>query len=164
MTVAIRRASLNDLRPAAAMEARAWRESYQGLLGPSLFDDLESGINGVAGHWAALVGSGQDIWLVVDGTEIVGVCHVGPARDDEAPAASELTMLYLLEKAKGTGVASELLATAAGDRPLYLWVVRGNARAIAFYEKEGFVADGVAREMPDMAGAVELRMVRGAAA
>lgn len=162
MTVTIKRAEVADMRPAAAMEARAWRESYQGIVGPSIFDDLDTGVNGVASHWADLIGLGQEIWVVLDGSEVVGVCHAGPARDDDAPQATELTMLYLLEPYKGTGVATDLVAQALGDRPAYLWVLRGNVRAIAFYEKEGFVLDGAEREMPDMAGAVEQRMVRAA--
>lgn len=160
MTLAIKRAELNELRPAAAMQAHAWREAYQGLVGPSLFDDLDSGINGVAAHWADLIGLGQDLWIGVDEGKVVGVCHAGPARDDEPPTTVELTMLYRLEPYAGTGLAARLLESALDNGAAYLWVLRGNVRAIAFYERHGFVQDGVEREQPEMAGAVEVRMVR----
>lgn len=161
MSMVIKQAGYGDLHAAAEMKAKAWRESYQGLLGPSIFDDLDASVGDVAAHWADLMQEGHYLWIVVDGNEVVGIAHAGLPRDDEAPAALELTLLYLLEQAKGTGVASALLKTAIGDAPCYLWVLDGNDRAAAFYTKEGFVPDGASREMPDMQGARELRMVRG---
>jgi GNAT superfamily N-acetyltransferase len=49
--------------------------------------------------------------------------------------------LYVLPKHHGKGVGTSLLASAkhANDR-LELWVFQKNARAIAFYERNGFAA------------------------
>lgn len=160
MSLVIKQAGYADLEAAARMEARAWRESYQGLLGPSIFDDLDSSTHDVAAHWADLMQQGHYFWIVCEGEAVMGVAHAGPARDEDAPQALELTMLYLLEEAKGTGVAPALLKMAIGDSPAYLWVLDGNARAIAFFEEEGFVADGASREQSSMRGAREVRMVR----
>jgi len=85
---------------------------------------------------------------------------VASASDDrEAPTPLELVQLYLLDVAKGSGLADALLGTAIGDAPAFLWTLSGNERAIAFYRRHGFELDGgVRHEVP---GASEVRLVRG---
>jgi ribosomal protein S18 acetylase RimI-like enzyme len=46
-----------------------------------------------------------------------------------------------------------------GDGPATLWVVRGNQRAVAFYQRHGFRADGTAK-WDERTGTIEDRMVR----
>ena len=46
--------------------------------------------------------------------------------------------LYLLPEAFGTGVAQALLGEVLNPGPAELEVLSTNARAIRFYEKEGF--------------------------
>lgn len=50
----------------------------------------------------------------------------------------KLEMLYLLPEAFGTGVAHALMGNILADGPAELEVLTTNARAIRFYEKEGF--------------------------
>lgn len=50
----------------------------------------------------------------------------------------KLEMLYLLPEAFGTGVAQALLGEVLNPGPAELEVLSTNARAIRFYEKEGF--------------------------
>ncbi|GAA1377608.1 GNAT family N-acetyltransferase [Luteococcus sanguinis] len=163
MALVIKQANYAHLDAMAHMEARAWRESYQGLLGPSIFDDLDASVVDNTSHWAELMQQGHYFWIVTeDDGRVLGIAHAGPPRDDDAPQPLELTTMYLLEEAKGTGVGSALLKTAIGDSPAYLWVLEGNDRAIAFYTKEGFELDGLTRIPESMKGARELRMVRAA--
>ena len=51
----------------------------------------------------------------------------------------KLEMLYLLPEAFGTGVAQALLGEVLNPGPAELEVLSTNARAIRFYEKEGFI-------------------------
>lgn len=163
MGLSIKQANYGDLEAMARMEARAWRESYQGLLGPSIFDELDASAVEVSSHWAELMQQGHYFWIVADEQgQVQGIAHAGPAREDDAPQPLELTTMYLLEEAKGTGVGTALLNMAIGDAPAYLWVLEGNDRAISFYEKEGFTLDGETRSPESMKGARELRMVRAA--
>lgn len=50
----------------------------------------------------------------------------------------KLEMLYLVPEAFGTGVAQDLMHHALEPGPAELEVLTTNARAIRFYEKEGF--------------------------
>jgi len=53
-----------------------------------------------------------------------------------------------------------MLDAVLRDDPAQLWVLRGNIRAIAFYERNGFVADGTEFIDPAEPNLVELRMIR----
>ena len=66
----------------------------------------------------------------------------------------------MLRRAHGTGIADDLRAVAVGDRAAYLWVLEGNDRAQAFYQRHGFVDEGGRKPEPDT-GVVEIRMARG---
>ena len=75
--------------------------------------------------------------------------------------AVELISMWVAPAARGTGVAEELIAAVVdsavsqGARRVDLAVKRTNARAIALYERAGFVLTGEPANEPD-----ELRMAR----
>lgn len=90
-------------------------------------------------------------WVAEDDLGMVAVARTrrGPAEWElergAPPAGPELQLrtLYALPRAHGTGLGQALLETAIGDEPAYLWLVGGNARAGAFYRRNGFVPDGI---------------------
>ena len=69
--------------------------------------------------------------------------------------------LNLLPEHHGTGLAQEMMRRGLGDREAYLWVARGNDRAVRFYRRQGFTTDGASQERRD--GMTEIRMVRRSA-
>ena len=71
----------------------------------------------------------------------------------------ELTTLYVGAAHRGSGLADALLQEALGDGAAYLWAFERNARALAFYARHGFVADGT-RKLDVPTGAWERRLVR----
>ncbi|MGD7708051.1 GNAT family N-acetyltransferase [Microlunatus sp. Y2014] len=103
---------------------------------------------------------------------VVGFVRVGRSIDPastfgNAPTPGELFELYVGQPHWGTGVAAALhdaglaLLAADGFVTASLWVVRGNARAIAFYRRRGWVPDGLVRtQHEDGAGWEELRFRR----
>lgn len=164
----IRQAAIEDLPALAAMKAQAWRQTYD--LPASFLNRLAASSDRTAEHWAAQARQGTYFWGVVD-TQApetdqpawVGIAQACPARDHEAPESLELAMMYLLDEAKGSGIADRLLQMAVGDAPAYLWVLEGNGRAIRFYARHGFEADGVRRPLPNEFTEVwEQRLVRRA--
>lgn len=146
---------------------RIWREAYAGLLPDDVLtsrDDAES-----TGRWRMraltheTLGTSQEgctTWVARDRDGLaIGWIGVGPARDSGAPAPTELWSLYVAPEHQGRGAAAELTAAVLPDGPAYLWVLNGNARAIAFYRKLGFAVDGARKELGDT-GAFEIRMSR----
>ena len=164
----IRQVAMEDLPDLARVKARAWRESYD--LPDSILRHQDEAATSIAGEWADEAARGAYFWGVLDTRaqdssegELpwVGLALAVPARDADAPAPLELAMIYLLEVAKGSGIADRLLQMAIGDAPCYLWVLENNPRAMAFCARHGFAPDG-ARQAPTGSAAHlhEVRLVR----
>ncbi|GGD31052.1 N-acetyltransferase [Microbacterium faecale] len=161
MPIRIRRAELSDAAAIADLHVRTWQSTYRGLLPDALLDELDVaarterwqrilggasatvGTAGAGGHAGIETDTPTSATVVaVEGERVLGFASAGAARDNDAPCARELWALYVDPIAHGAGVGAELLRTAIGADPAYLWVLEGNNRAIAFYEKHGFRLDG----------------------
>ncbi len=162
MSWRIRQAGFPDLGAAARMKAQSWVESYSALL-PADVLAARTSSEAVARTEAAYgrdLANGAYFWVVVgDDGAVVGVAHACVARDVDAPQPLELALIYLLEVAKGSGIADRLLEMAIGDAPAYLWVLAGNDRARGFYRRHGFAPDGTTKLLENSL-VVEERWVR----
>ena len=92
--------------------------------------------------------------------EAVGLAAAGASLDESPVRERQLWFIYLLASAQGSGAGQALLDEVLGAEPTSLWVLESNARARAFYARNGFVADGARQstgfdDTPD-----EIRMVR----
>jgi ribosomal protein S18 acetylase RimI-like enzyme len=153
--------TLDDADEVARVHVRVWQEAYTGLMPAAYLDGLDP--HEFAESWRErLLAPRRGIhhWLAREDAGVVGITSSGPARDADAPTEVQLYAINVLTRGHGSGVASELLGAALGDRPAYLWVVEGNDRAQAFYRKHGFTDDGVLDHLPDT-GTPEIRMSRG---
>ena len=154
----IRAARVDDAEAIAAVRTRSWRESYAHILSPEFLAALDP-TAGVAGLRAA-IGRGATMPVAeVDG-EVRGFAIAGPAREDDAPRDLELNLIYQLASLHGSGSGQALLDSAIADRPAFLWVAELNPRAIAFYRRNGFEADGAAKVSAEWENLAEIRMVR----
>lgn len=157
----IRLLTADDASDIAAVHIRVWRETYPGLMAQEALDALDVERSTV--KWREIL-SGDDSPRVVGAIEratgaLAGWITVGKARDEDAPAPTELWVLNLAREHQGTGLAQELMTLELADRPAYLWVVEGNERAIAFYRRHGFELDGATKDQDDE-GNLDLRMTR----
>jgi GNAT superfamily N-acetyltransferase len=91
----------------------------------------------------------------LDGAPI-GIAHSGV--DDDGRRL--LWILYLLAAHHGSGAGQALLDAVVDDGPASLWVLEENPRARAFYERNGFRADGERRPTGFDDGGDEIRMLR----
>ena len=95
------------------------------------------------------------------GEQIIGFGAFGPARDSDAPATNELWRLDVLSPAYGAGLANLMLDTLDPARsPSYLWVMEANHRAIGFYRRHGYRADGAVEHLKLIDNLTKIRMVR----
>ena len=158
MEIIVRPARTEDeLRGRAYVHWKAWQEAYAGLIDPeylkghTLEKSLERALTWTTPQRIAL-----------DGGRVVGFVSFGPARDEEG--AGEVYALYVLAEYYGRGVGARLLDAALDelrDFPrILLWVLRENGRAVRFYEKHGFRADGAQMRLESL-DAVVCRMTRG---
>ena len=87
----------------------------------------------------------ENTLIAIDGLKVIGFISYGNFRD-ETIQAGEIIALYVLKDYYGKGIAQKLVKAAltALDHfsEIFLWVLKDNKRAIAFYQKMGFTFDG----------------------
>jgi ribosomal protein S18 acetylase RimI-like enzyme len=154
VSLAIRDAVVDDALGIARVHVAGWQAGYAGLLPQQYLDQLS--VEQRAQRWAAILGEPDDRSLGtlvadVDG-HIAGWATVGGSRDDDAqPGTGELWGIYADPAHWGRGVGHALhvaaveVLRAAGRKDATLWVLDGNTRAIRFYERQGWVADGATK-------------------
>ena len=104
----------------------------------------------------------ENTLIAMDGKKVVGFISYGNYRD-ETIQAGEIIALYVLKDYYGKGVSKQLMHAAfvALDQfsEIYLWVLKENKRAIAFYQKMGFTFDGQEQILKLGKPVKELRMI-----
>ena len=158
-----------DVAAVTRLQVASWREAYAGII-PAGYLAAMSAAEREQRHLARV----QDpepraaYLLAEQDGAIRGMTNVGPARDDDLdPAAvGEIRAIYVDPPAWSTGVGAALMRAALdhlvrhGARAVTLWVLEGNARARAFYERWGFRPDGQ-RQIVELGQAVpEVRYYR----
>lgn len=119
---------------------QTWREAYDDLL-PADFQET------MTLEKCRFFGQKypENTLIAMDGKKVVGFISYGNYRD-ETIQAGEIIALYVLKDYYGKGVSKQLMHAAfvALDQfsEIYLWVLKDNKRAIAFYQKMGFTFDG----------------------
>ena len=103
----------------------------------------------------------ENTLIAIDGKKVVGFISYGNFRG-ETIQAGEIIALYVLKDYYGKGVSKQLMHAAfvALDQfsEIYLWVLKENKRAIAFYQKMGFTFDGQEKILELGKPVKELRM------
>jgi len=143
----LRPAALSDVRSIAEFQTTCWREAYRGLVPQAYLDRVS--VEDREDRWRdRLVSGARRIALAEVAGAVVGVVSWGPSNPPDLPAL-ELMSLYVAAAQRGSGVAAALLEMAVGAAPAHLWVFEDNARAQAFYVKNGFRFDGHRKVDPD---------------
>lgn len=163
----VRDAVVGDAEGIVRVHVDSWRETYAGLLDERFFsaDVFERRVNFWTRYVALYPRPGR---LAVASREsvIVGFANtglsIGPDAEHGFTLARAWTLfsLYLLAEDQGTGSGQALLDAVVGLDPAQLWVLQGNGRATAFYQRNGFTFDGVEYIDPADRNLVELRMIR----
>lgn len=100
--------------------------------------------------------------IAKDGDRVIGFADYGEYRNNELPDTGEIFALYVLAEYYGHGVGKALMLAALGKlafSQVAVWVLKGNDRAIRFYEKCGFRFDGCAEDIILGSPVTELRMI-----
>lgn len=161
----IRPATVGDAEALADLHLDVWEEAYGHLIADEILVDRRAGREDRIARWRQNIPNPEALTLLAwedDGSRrLLGFVSTGRRRDEPEPGLpeAEIWALYVRVEAYGRGVGHAMLTEAIGTADAYLWVLDGNARAIGFYERQGFAFDGATRT-EDVG--VERRMVRGA--
>lgn len=153
----IRRAEVSDAEALAHLHLDVWDDAYTGLMPQGILDDRRERVAERVERWAAILAGDHATVLAVAEEGLVGFASAGTGRDNDVGIGLELMALYVRASWWGTGLGYALLEETVGDHAAYLWVLDGNARAIHFYERQGFRLDGTREEQAE---GLHVRMVR----
>ena len=135
-----------DLMEIGALHYRSRAAAYAHFLPP---EALAFGSEAALGEWWSerwkWERDDHRMTVAVDGDRLVGFTYLGP---DEQPGVRLLSAIHVDPGYVGAGVGKLLMLDALehlGDRAV-LWVLEGNDRARRFYERGGWVFDGVTRD------------------
>ncbi|MFF3866960.1 GNAT family N-acetyltransferase [Micromonospora sp. NPDC001898] len=152
MTITLRHAAIDDLRPVGALHQRSRVAAYSSFLPAEALADPTPEAMGE--YWAERWTWERDEHLMTvaerDG-RLVGFSYLGPDDQDD-PATGLLNAIHLdpAEQGRGTGRAlmADALATmrGRGRHRAVLWVLEPNAHARRFYERGGWRPTGERRE------------------
>ena len=116
---------------------KSWRETYTGLVDAGYMEGVTlEQCRETARRWP------DNILVAKDGERVVGFAAYGAYRDETLPEHGEIFAIYVLKEYQGRKVGYELMNAAFQRLACYpktaVWVLKGNERAIRFYERYGF--------------------------
>ncbi|QBQ96999.1 GNAT family N-acetyltransferase [Paraburkholderia pallida] len=164
----LRPATTADAPLLAAMHAASWQATYRDLL-PAAFLEQEVDAERAAYWRARMEAPGEERRLVLiaeleeQSAKRTPVGFVCAERQPGSPWGVLLDNLHALPAHQGIGAGKRLMqaaqawARAQGETQLYLYVLEGNASAIAFYERQGWEYSGAE---PDHMGGIDITALR----
>lgn len=155
--VSIRRAVPQDAEDLAHLHLDVWDDAYTGLMPQGILDDRREKVTERIDRWRGILAQDRPPLVAIGPDGLIGFASAGAGRDNDVDIELELWSLYVRASWWGTGVGYALFEEAVGDRAAYLWVLADNARAIRFYERQGFRLDGTLDEHDE---GLHARMVR----
>jgi GNAT superfamily N-acetyltransferase len=164
VSLTLRPATAADAPLIAAMHAASWQATYRNLL-PAAFLHEEVDAERAAWWRARMEAPGGDrrLVLIAELDETTPAGFVCVERQPDSPWGVLLDNLHALPAYQGIGVGKKLMraaldwARARGESQIYLYVLEGNAAAIAFYERQGWQFSGAE---PDRMGGADITALR----
>ena len=148
-----------EMRGKAYVHYKSWHETYAGLVDEQYLSGVtEEKCLQIAQKWP------DNLLVAKDGERVVGFAGYGKYRDASKADCGEVFSIYVLAEYHGKGVGYALMNAAVAQLSEYkeiaVWVLKGNERAIRFYERYGFRFDGTEAEIMLGTPNRELRMIK----
>ena len=137
---------------------KSWHETYAGLIDARYLEGItQEKCVETARRWP------DNIMVAKDGDKAIGFVGFSAYRDSTLPEHGEVVSIYVLEEYQGKkigyGLMNAALERLAGYQKIAVWVLKGNDKAIRFYEQYGFRFDGAEAEIVLGTPNTELRMI-----
>ena len=143
----IRPMTLSDAEGRGYVHWKSWQETYTGLMPQDQITKrtLESRQQ-IARDYP------ENTFVALLDGKVVGFSCYHSYYGDDLPGWGEVQALYVLQEAQGLGIGRKLMDAAMQALSAYesiaLWVLKGNEKAIGFYEHYGFRLDGAQSQLP----------------
>lgn len=147
-----------EINGKAYVHYQSWQETYAGLVDAAYLNKLTlETCRETAHRWP------DNILVAKAGENVIGFVAYGAYRDQTLPQCGEIYAIYVLREYHGKQVGYALM-NAAFERlsdyaQIAVWVLKGNERAIRFYERYGFHFDGTEQQICLGTPNTECRMI-----
>ena len=148
-----------EINGKASVHYKLWYETYTELVDKTYLDNsltLEKCVE-IAHRWSS------NTLIAKEKNQVIGYISYGGYRDDSLLDCGEIIAIYVLKKYQRQKVGYALMNAAFemiyNYKRIALWVLENNNKAISFYEKYGFVLDGMEKKVILGKPLKELRMV-----
>lgn len=150
--------SEEEMNGKAYVHYKSWHETYTELVDAGYLESITlEKCTATAHRWL------DNILVAKDADKVIGFVGYGAYRDGTLPEHGEIFAIYVLEAYQGKKVGYELMNAAfeklSDYKKIAVWVLKGNDRAIRFYERYGFCFDGTEAEIILGTPNTELRMI-----
>jgi GNAT superfamily N-acetyltransferase len=146
----IRWASVADAEGMARVHVESWEAAYRGLIPDEVIDRLS--VERRTAGWNQMLRDPERrtaVFVAEHSGELVGLCAVGPTRDDDLDAerVGEVRAIYVLPDYWGHGHGKDLMMESldwlrsGGFAAAMLWVLDTNTIGREFYEQGGWRLD-----------------------
>ncbi|MEO6398956.1 MAG: GNAT family N-acetyltransferase [Tepidiformaceae bacterium] len=165
MVNSIRRATVADVRELAEIHIAGWRGAYQHIFPPEMFAARTVDVRELEFRDLFSKDAAPCIWVSESAGRIVGFAYTRPGEEPDVVDGGELKLFYVLPELRGTGIGLPLFEYAVADlatRGLepYLYTLRDNAAARAWYAERGWRHDGAVALWSDRGEYPEILEVR----
>jgi len=149
----LRRASIEDARSIAELHAKAWRETYLGVMRAEALASID--LDDWTRRWLQRIDSSegaQAVFIACEGETPVGLARCSRLSSPKLVPlgfAGEIASIYLLLRAQRRGLGRRLMERlaahliSAGCASAAVWVLRDSPKARGFYEALGAEPVGV---------------------
>ena len=150
MSIIIKRMETEEeIRGKAYVHWQSWHEAYPDIVSREYLEKMTlEKCEQMAFTWP------RNTFIALDDGRVVGFVCWGSA-GEEFPETGEIIAIYILAEYYGTGLGLRLMEAGLEQLKEYsqvcLWVLKDNPRAVRFYQKCGFAADGEEKYRPSLA-------------
>jgi GNAT superfamily N-acetyltransferase len=156
----VRVAWADDAPAIAAVQARAWQQSYAALLPAELLAGVDAGA--FAQTWRQAIvrppSARHRVLVALERNTVVGFAATAPSDDPDAELVDgEVVALHIDPDTTGAGHGSRLVSAVAdtlradGFTHARIWLITGDDAVRRFLEPAGWAADGAHRQL-DLTG------------
>ncbi len=146
----------NEIKGKAYVHYKSWQETYAGLVSDEYLSATTLEKCEKLAHRFP-----NDTLIAKSGDKVIGFISYGVCRNDDTQG--EVYAIYVLKEYHGSPVGYELMKAAVQALSDYnkiaVWVLKGNDRAIRFYERYGFIPDGAEQALNLSGDVTEIRMI-----
>lgn len=141
----IRQGKISDSNQIVNIKIDSWNDTYKGLMPNAILENM----NYEKEHSKYIKNfNNRKIKVYEDKGEILGYAYYGSKNDDEKAdmkeCTSEIYALYVKKKSRRLGIGTKLISSIfdelkkENNEKVLLWCVKGNEKAINFYQKNDF--------------------------